>query len=769
MRLVLFALSALLPCLAQEFQNQVRPALETHCAACHNPKNPKNRINFLAADDETDLGIRRVLWRDVAVQLRNRTMPPGNHKLTEADRLYLANWIDQKLRTTACAGGEFAGFVPPRRLNRREYRNTVREIFGFDAPVAEYFPADEAGGAGFDTNGETLYIPPMLLERYLEAAKKIAAEVIASPPYQRVYLSWELEPKQAAPPPETVRPTRVLAPGEEVKLTVNVFADGVYNLRVSVERPRLTPFTVQLLSDGQVAGKFDFARDSAGGATARAASVEWAAGTHEIVVRNGQEKIDFYSLTVEQKLAEPSPAQRAMHHRLLGIEAGETPARPREAARRAIARLLPKAFRRPVDEATIEKYLSLFDRSAKRGEPFTESMRLVLRGVLLHPEFLFRIDDPDPRPGIRPLGDFALASRLSYFLWSTPPDQELWALAEAGRLREETTLMAQLTRMMEDPRSRALASAFAGQWLGTQEIGGRAVPLLTELQHFYTPEIAADLREQPGLLLHDLLQRGGSILELLDGRETFLTARLARFYQVEDHFPSLPLSGFHKVSWPDERRTGVWGLASVLAMTSHYKQASPVLRGAWVLDTLLGTPVPPPPPDVPSLEEAAKGHGQKKLTVREMLALHRENTACAACHNIMDPVGLALENFDWMGRWREKEEDGRPVDASAKLASGESFTGPEGLRGFLLGRKDDFTRHFAGKLMGYALGRPLGDEDQCKVEAIAKTVAGDGYSAKTLLREIVLSPQFRFTQGDAAAIESRQGPKKEPRRLLGTK
>ncbi|MDX2269192.1 MAG: DUF1588 domain-containing protein [Bryobacter sp.] len=755
--------------LAQDFQSEIRPVLEANCAACHNPKNPRNRIDFLKAVDESDLAVRRTLWRDVATQMRNRTMPPGNHKLSEADRMRVAGWIEQKLKSTACTAKDFAGFVPPRRLNRREYKNTVRELFGYDAPVAEYFPADEAGGAGFDTNGETLYLPPMLLERYLEAAKKIAAEVIYSPPFQRVYLSWELEPRQAAPPPETVRPTRVLAPGEEVRLPVSVFADGTYNLRVSVERPRVTPFSVEVLSDGNVVSRFDFARDSAGGATARVAAVEWAAGAHEVVLRNGKEKVDFYSLGVEQKLAEASPAQRAMHYRLLGQEVGETPAQPREAARRALARLLPRAFRRPVDAGTVEKFLALYDRSAQRGEPFPEAMRLALRGVLVHPDFLFRIDDRDPRPGIRPLDDYALAARLSYFLWSAPPDDALWALAEAGQLGQEKVLLAQWERMLADPRSRTFANAFAGQWLGTQEIGGRAVPLLTELQHFYTPEVAADLREQPGLMLHDLFQRGGSVLELLNGKETFLTARLARYYQVEEHFPSLPLSGFRKVAWPDGRRAGILGLASVLAMTSHYKQASPVLRGAWVLDTLLGTPVPPPPPDVPALEEAAKAQGGKKLTVREMLALHRENTACAACHNIMDPVGLALENFDWMGRWREKEADGRPVDATAKLASGESFAGPEGLRNLLLERKEDFVRHFTGKVMGYALGRPLGEEDECTVEAMAKRVAAEGYSAKTLLREIVLSRQFRMTQGDAPAVESKTEPKKQPKRLLGTK
>ena len=233
-------------------------------------------------------------------------------------------------------------------------------------------------------------------------------------------------------------------------------------------------------------------------------------------------------------------------------------------------------------------------------------------------------------------------------------------------------LSEQVDRMLDDPRSRAFAASFVGQWLGTQEIGGRVVPLLTELQHFYTPEVAAALREQPQLFLHHILTADRSVIDLLDAPYTFLTERLVRYYQLEGKV-DVPANGFHRVSWPDERRAGVLGLASVLAMTSHYKQPSPVLRGAWVLEKLMGTPVPPPPPDVPPLPDANKN---QSLTMREMLAAHRESTACSACHNLMDPIGLGLENFDWMGRWRDQHADGSPVDASGALPTGETFNGP---------------------------------------------------------------------------------------------
>jgi hypothetical protein len=323
--------------------------------------------------------------------------------------------------------------------------------------------------------------------------------------------------------------------------------------------------------------------------------------------------------------------------------------------------------------------------------------------------------------------------------------------------------------MLEDPRSRAMADAFMGQWLGTKDVGGRVVPLLTELQHYYTPEVAAELRQEPVLLFQHLLSENRSLLELMTANYSFLTERLARFYQVDEKL-AVKGDSFRKVTWPDERRAGVLGMAGVLAMTSHYRMSSPVLRGAWVLDTLLGTPVPPPPPDVPPLEQATKN--EKGLTMRQILARHREDATCAACHNVMDPIGFGLENFDWMGRWRDTEADGTLVDAAGALPSGEKFTGPAELRRVLLSRKDDFVRHVVGKVLGFALGRSLQDGDWCTVQKIADALENDGYRTRTLIREIVLSMPFRNTQGGVEmtpAGQAKPGAKKETKRLLGDK
>ncbi len=392
----------------------------------------------------------------------------------------------------------------------------------------------------------------------------------------------------------------------------------------------------------------------------------------------------------------------------------------------------------------------LFDRSAQRGDPYTESVKLALRGVLLWPDFLFRLEKRNPAPGIHPLGQYEMAARLSYFLWSTIPDDQLLRLADQGRLQDPAVLKAQVERMLDDPRSRTFTTTFVGQWLGTQDVGGRVVPLLTELQSYYTPDVAADLRTEPVLLFDRILGEDRSLLELLNADYTFLTERLVKFYQLEGKV-DVHGNDFQLVKWPDNRRAGVTGMGAVLAMTSHYEQTSPVLRGAWALETLLGTPVPPPPPNVPPLDPDKK---LKEMSVRQKLEQHRADPSCAACHKLMDPIGFALENFDWMGRWREKESNGQPLDTSGELPSGEKFNGPVELRQTLLNRKDDFLRHLTGKVLGYSLGRGLQDGDSCTVQHLVDDLAKDGYHARTLIREIVLSVPFRNTQGGVVKVEA---------------
>jgi hypothetical protein len=388
-----------------------------------------------------------------------------------------------------------------------------------------------------------------------------------------------------------------------------------------------------------------------------------------------------------------------------------------------------------------------------------------LRGVLVWPDFLFRLEKRNPVPGIHQLSQYELAARLSYFLWSTIPDDQLTRLADQGRLQDPAVLKAQVERMLDDPRSRTFVNTFVGQWLGTQDVGGRVAPLLTELQSYYTPDVAADLRAEPVLLFDRILGENRNLLELLNADYTYLTERLVKFYQLEGKV-DVHGNEFQLVKWPDNRRAGVTGMGAVLAMTSHYEQTSPVLRGAWALETLLGTPVPPPPPNVPPLDPDKK---LKELSVRQKLEQHRADPSCAACHKLMDPIGFALENFDWMGRWREKEANGQPLDTSGELPSGEKFTGPVELRQTLLNRKDDFLRHLTGKVLGYALGRSLQDGDSCTVQRLVDDLAKDGYRARTLITDIALSVPFRNTQGGVVNIGTPQPAAPKRQRPMVTK
>jgi cytochrome c553 len=742
-RTLVAALALLLPAPAwpaadasAEFAQAIRPVLVQNCAACHNPGNPNNPANFLKAQTVQEMEADRGLWRNVAAQLRNRTMPPVESKLTEADRLRISQWVDGQLRATACNIGDYAGVGTVRRLNRREYHNTIRDLLGVDFDVSSVFPADGTGGAGFDTNGDTLYIQPMLMERYMQAAQQILDRVIITPRLTKTFPAAEIQ-------------SIASNGGAERAVSLSIYLDGDYTVRAAVDPSAKLELRVDGVPSGALAPQRRAGRGGRGGGGGLEAQVHLDRGTHNLsLVAPAEASVAIASLTVEQNAEEVSAEKRALHYRLLGTEPGDEPLQPRKAAQQVLTAFLPKAFRRPVQAGDVERFLALYDRAAERGDPYEERIKLALRTVLMWPDFLFRMEDRKVKPGIYPAGQYEMANRLSYFLWSTMPDEQLFRLAAEGRLQNPPVLAAEVERMLDDPRSRTFTSTFVGQWLNTQDIGGRFMPILQEIQSYYNADIAADLRTQPILLFDRIMGENRSLLELLDGDYTYLTKRLVTFYQMDAQFKDITDNHFHLVQLPDSRRAGVLGLAGVLGMTSHYEQTSPVLRGAWVLETLLGTPVPPPPPNVPPLEAGDKV--TSNLTTRERVLQHRADPACSACHKLMDPIGFGLENFDWMGRWRDKEADGRPIDASGELPSGETFNGPMELRQVLLQQKDTFLRQLTSKVLGYALGRSLQDGDSCTVQRLVETVVHDNYRARTLIREVVLSVPFRNTQAGVA-------------------
>ncbi|MBI3209879.1 MAG: DUF1592 domain-containing protein [Candidatus Solibacter usitatus] len=743
---------------ADEFAQRIRPVLEQHCAACHGPNNPQSKSTFLKAASVTDVDAARGVWRNVATQLRNRTMPPVASKLSEEDRFRVSTWIGERLRQSACAVGDYAGSVTLRRLNRREYRGTLRDLLGIDFAVTDVFPADGSGGEGFDTNGETLFLPPMLLERYMEAAQQALDRAIVTPPLQKTIHAPDLHPVQQE---RSIR--RKLTTDVEVSGVIAAFADGDYEVKVALERPVGIDVKIRVKVDGVDAATLNVQRYASPGGASRSAVVRMARGAHTIALQSADHPIEIFSLFVGQRVKDPPPEKAAVHYRLFGMEPGETPVSPRAAAQSLLAAFVRKAYRRPVTNAEVAKYIALYDRAAERGDPYEERVKLALKAVLVSPDFLFKVEARHNDATIRPISNHELATRLSYFLWSTMPDDELSRLANEGKLQDSKTLLAQVNRMLDDPRSRIFANTFIGQWLGTNDVGGRLVPTTSDVQHFYTPDVAVDLREEPVVLFHHMLTDNRSLLDLLDGDYTFLTERLVNYYELGG---KVKIDGnvFQKVTWPDRTRGGLLGLGSVLAMTSSPKQTNPVIRGAWVLDTLLGTPVPTPPPDVPPFDPSAKRNS--KLTMRQKLMQHRADPACSACHNLMDPIGFGLENFDWMGRYRSKEANGMPLDTKGVLPTGESFDGPVELRKALLAHKDDFLRHITGKVLGYALGRSLFEADQCTVRKIVEKLEKNNYSARTLVQEVVLSLPFRNSQGptghESPAASSRRKPPQKP-------
>ncbi|MBI4908415.1 MAG: DUF1592 domain-containing protein [Acidobacteria bacterium] len=417
-----------------------------------------------------------------------------------------------------------------------------------------------------------------------------------------------------------------------------------------------------------------------------------------------------------------------------------------DAARKVLSRFVEKAFRRPGEAAEIDRFLALFEAAQKRGDDYERALFYSLQGVLLSPQFLFRVEAANANAEPRLLDDYALATRLSYFLWGSMPDDTLFDLASKGTLQNEAILRAQVARMLKDVKAFEFAERFVEQWLNTRELGRDIKPDPRLFAPYYDAEIQSAIRYEPILFFQEVMASDLSLLNLLDSPFTILTNRLARHYELKIA-PDQKLSQQpKKIMLPEgSHRGGLTGMAAILAVSSLPTRTSPVLRGKWILEAMLGTPAPPPPPNVPPLKDH---EGAAPQTLRERLELHRQNAVCAGCHNKIDPMGFGLENYDVLGRWRT-EDGGKAVDSKGELPDGTVFDGPEQLKNVLLARKDLFLRNLASKLLGYALGRGLTLEEYCTVDRIVEELGKRSYSAHALVSEIVLSVPFRYQEGTA--------------------
>ena len=428
---------------------------------------------------------------------------------------------------------------------------------------------------------------------------------------------------------------------------------------------------------------------------------------------------------------------------------------PQQAARRIFENFLPRAFRRPVTEADVLPYLALFDAARRQGQPFEPAIFFSLRGALVSPLFLFRTEAQNPGPGPRLVDQYAMASRLSYFLWGTMPDDLLTDLAAAGKLQDPAVLKKLIGLMLRNDRSLEFSRRFIEQWLHTRDIMGDKAPDPKLFAAYAGDEdLRSDIRLQPVLFFRELMVRNLSLLNLIDSDHTISTRHLNKLYDVKMPLNQNANTQPQWVAVPEgSRRGGLLGMGAVLTVSSYPYRTSPVLRGAWILDSLLGTPPPPPPPGVPALE--ADKPGEPAMTVRARLTQHRASALCASCHSRIDPLGFALENYDVLGRWRDSEA-GVPVDSSGELSDGTPVNGPDALRKVLLERKDLVIRNLANRMLGYALGRGLTLADSCAVDAIVAQVRENGYQAQALIEAIVTSVPFRYQTGRAVLKETKK-------------
>jgi hypothetical protein len=733
------------------FKSEIRPILSTFCLECH--KEGK-QVDFLAVKELSQIHSQRGNLRSAIAQLRNRTMPPAKEEQpSEDDRRKAADWLERVLRETAKEMGPYAGAVTARRLNRLEYDNTIRDLLGLKFKFSQTFPSDGGGGEGFDNNGETLYLPVILMERYLDAAEAILDEAVLIPETRRDFKPADFEQGSQ---------TR-LKPGAEASVFFPVTMTAPHTVTVSARSTQAGKASLELKVDGITAERFDVSAD----AKPTEVQLRFFRGPHRLTLACAQGEAELAGLTVQDNPRKVTEERREAHRRLFGdvssaTLAGKSAAERRQTAATLLRKFARLAYRSPVTDKDVEKNLALFDRSASRGENFETSMKLAFKAVLVSPRFLFRIEQDHAEPGIRPVTDHELAVRLSYFLWNSTPDAELNALADAGKLNQPETLKAQLRRMMADPKSASFLVTFTEQWLGTKAVGDTvpASPEAKDSKGIYSKEIGADLRTETLSLMNYLVRDNHSLLELISADYTFLNGRLAAYYGIE----GVKGDEFRKVAVPDGRRGGVLGLGAVQMLTSPGMRTSPVLRGSWVLGTLLGTPVPAPPPNVPALD-AAGGKKSRSLSLREKLAVHRADATCASCHNVIDPIGFSLDHYDRLGRWRDVDEKGKPIDATGKTAEGKSFDGIAGFKKLVLDRKHDFARQVTAKMLGYALGRSLEDRDDGTIEGIVSRLEANDFKAQTLLEEIVLSVPFRNRNELATASKPKKTakPEKEPK------
>ena len=761
-----------------------RQALVTrYCVTCH---NDRTRIGGLSLEAMSVAAIAEHprVWESVVQKMRGDLMPPpGRLRPDRAASKDFVAYLEAALDQAADAKPDPGRTEALHRLNRAEYRNAVRDLLALDLDVSAMLPADDVS-YGFDNIAGVQRMSPTLMERYLSAAQKISSVAVGASPRAALTDTFLV-------PPELQQNDRLeglpfgTRGGTVVRHTFP--RDGVYSIRVQLTRYAGASFDeipvfdetqrLELSVDGTPLHVFELApaahTEGRGysGANRRGLDSEWEvrfpakAGPRDVALTflNRTPALLENLLEPFEKPVPGGPngyytTQKGAYLRSVEISgphesagAGTTPSRQRifacrpskpadesACARKIIGALARRAFRRPVNDADLETLLASYTEGRGEGD-FERGIERAVEGVLVSPEFLYRVER-EPGPGatassIYRISDLELASRLSFFLWSSIPDDALLDAAAAGKLQNAAVLEQHVRRMLADPRADALVKNFVGQWLFLRNLP--TVLPDPRRENDFDEDLRQGFRRETELFAGSILLEDRSVLELLTATHTFVNERLAKHYGI----PHIRGAHFRRIERTDDRRRGLLGQGSVLAVTAYTHRTSPVVRGKWVLENLLGAPLPPQPPDVPALEEKPNPQDEEK-SMRARIAQHRANPVCASCHATMDPLGLALENFDMVGRWRDVDEALIPIDASGTLPDGTTFEGPSGLRTILLSEPDRFVRMLTAKMLTYALGRGLEHYDMAAVRKIARETAKNNYRASSLIVGIVNSRPF---------------------------
>ncbi len=757
--------------------------VDKYCVECHNTTDWAGKLALDSLDhSEAAIPAEAETWEKVVLRMRGRLMPPpGEPRPANEDLDSFVHWMEGRIDTAAAKHVE-PGYVPLHRLNRREYTNAVRYLFDLEFDPTALLPQDDLSD-GFDNVAKVLQVSPTFLDQYLAAARTVAMQAVGNPasrpvgtPYANPFGGPQHNHVEGLPfgTRGGFGVDHIFPADGEYELNINDMARALWVEGMEFENTLVALVDGVKVYETKIGGEEDQkAIDQKGDPPVDAINkrlknirFKARAGQHRVVVTfrarsyaesdgrlqslvpgGGEERVlSVTSFEIRGPFRTDGVSETASRKRIF-VCYPKTVAEEKPCAEKIVATIAHRAFRRPLVAGEVDNLMQAYS-TARAGKTFDEGVRGVLTRILASPDFLYR---PEPAPAGKKPGDvyavdnLQLASRLSFFLWSNLPDDELLDVAAAGKLTDNAVMAQQVKRMLADPRAQTLARDFAFQWLGLGKLADiepdPGVFPYVAVNRDLNGDMREDFREEIRQFVDAVFRGNRNVLELMNGDYTYLNERLAVHYGIRD----VKGSNFRRVQLADPARYGLLGKAGVLMVSSYPNRTAPVLRGAWILDNITGTPPTPPPPNVESLKDAPVG--ARVLSMREQMAVHRTNKTCFACHGVLDPLGLSLENFDGVGRWREKDRQAETrIDASGVLPDGHKVNGPVDLRNALLKNPDQFVQTLTTKLMIYATSRPMEWQDMPTIRGIVQTAAKDDYRFASLVTAIVNSAPFRMQQ-----------------------